>query len=164
MKLKRLYINERNGVAIFQIPKWNDDECFPSYPYNIGDSDKLKLINLVYAVGNPGNHGNNIRPGVVSALRVPFDEGYIKKENFFAVSNNLFDGDSGTPIIAVMDGDYEVVGFSDFVVECEEKGGVIIPGWGSVIRVNVFRDTILNKCGSCSDDLKKLFQLPPAAK
>lgn len=126
--LKAMYRNKDDDIALFELPVDVDP---PSYPYKVGNSDDLELGNYIYVVGNPMNLGVNVREGIVSALQAPDQISYInaKGENAFMVSNGLVPGDSGTPVIAIRDGNFELVGLSQgtFV-------GNTRLGW--VIRIN----------------------------
>lgn len=129
--LKAMYRNKGDDIALFELPA---GVVPPSYPYEVGNSDDLQLGNYVYVVGNPMNLGVNVREGIVSALVAPEQISHIdaKGENAFMVSNGLVPGDSGTPVIAIRDGKFELVGLSQgtFV-------GNTRLGW--VIRINAIR-------------------------
>lgn len=132
--LKVMYRNKDDDIALFGLPSGVSP---PSYPYDVGDSDDLKVGNYVYVVGNPMNLGVNVREGIVSALQAPEQVANIeaKGENAFMVSNGLVPGDSGTPVIAIRDGKFELVGLSQgtFV-------GNTRLGW--VIRINAIRSLL----------------------
>ncbi len=129
--LRNMYRNKDDDIALFELPA---DVTPPSYPYTVGNSDDLKVGNYVYVVGNPMNLGVNVREGIVSALVAPDQISFIdaKGENAFMVSNGLVPGDSGTPVIAIRDGKFELVGLSQgtFV-------GNTRLGW--VIRINAIQ-------------------------
>ena len=129
--LKVMYRNKDDDIALFELPLGVSP---PSYPYEVGDSDDLRMGNYVYVVGNPMNLGINVREGIVSALIAPDQISHIdaKGENAFMVSNGLVSGDSGTPVIAIRDGRFELVGLSQgtFI-------GNTRLGW--VIRINAIR-------------------------
>ncbi len=129
--LKVMYRNKDDDIALFELPLGVSP---PSYPYEVGDSDDLRVGNYIYVVGNPMNLGINVREGIVSALIAPDQISRIdaKGKNAFMVSNGLVPGDSGTPVIAIRDGRFELVGLSQgtFV-------GNTRLGW--VIRINAIR-------------------------
>ncbi|MEE9256797.1 MAG: serine protease [bacterium] len=132
--LNLLYTNHSADVVLFELPP---EVRPPSYPYSLGDSDDLKVGNFIYVIGNPMNLGVNVREGIVSALTAPRQVSSIdaKGENAFMVSNGLIPGDSGTPVLAIRDGRYELVGLSQgtFI-------GNTRLGW--VIRINVIRNLL----------------------
>ena len=129
--LKAVYRDQPNDIALFELPEGVRP---PSFPYALGNSDDLRVGNYIYVVGNPMNLGVNVREGIVSALHAPKEISHVdaKGENAFMVSNGLVPGDSGTPVIAIRDGRYELVGLSQgtFV-------GNTRLGW--VIRINAIR-------------------------
>jgi len=126
--LERLVVDKKIDVALFRLP---EGLHLISFPYQIGNSDDLEVGNFVYLIGNPMNFGINVREGIVSSLKAPNVVREVDSiaENAFMVSNGLNPGDSGTPVIAIRDGQYELVGLS--------QGSFIRSqrlGW--VIRIN----------------------------
>lgn len=126
--LERLVVDKDVDVALFRIPA---EIRLRSFPYRIGNSDDLQVGNFVYLIGNPMNFGINVREGIVSSLRAPQAVSQVHSiaENAFMVSNGLNPGDSGAPVIAIRDGDYELVGLSQGSFTSSQR-----LGW--VIRVN----------------------------
>ncbi|MBI2881512.1 MAG: serine protease [Candidatus Tectomicrobia bacterium] len=126
--LERLVVDKNVDVALFRIPA---EIHLRSFPYRIGNSDDLQVGNFVYLIGNPMNFGINVREGIVSSLRAPQAVSQVNSvaENAFMVSNGLNPGDSGAPVIAIRDGDYELVGLSQGSFTSSQR-----LGW--VIRVN----------------------------
>ena len=127
-------------VALFRLPP---GLTLKSFPYRIGNSDDLEVGNYIYLVGNPMNFGINVREGIVSSLKAPrvVTEVDSIAANAFMVSNGLNPGDSGTPVIAIRDGEYELVGLS--------QGSFIRSqrlGW--VIRINTVLRRIKTSLGS----------------
>lgn len=129
--LKAVLQSHEDDVALFEIPFGVNP---PSFPYSLGNSDDLRVGNYIYVIGNPLNLGVNVREGIVSALRAPREISKVeaKGENAFMVSNGLSPGDSGTPVIAIRDGRFEMVGLSQGTF----LGGGRL-GW--VIRINAIR-------------------------
>ncbi|MFQ5691464.1 MAG: trypsin-like peptidase domain-containing protein, partial [Nitrospinota bacterium] len=109
--LERLVADKHVDVALFRIPQGLE---LKSFPYRIGNSDDLQVGNFVYLIGNPMNFGINVREGIVSSLKAPGVISNVNSiaENAFMVSNGLNPGDSGTPVVAIRDGRYELVGLS----------------------------------------------------
>jgi serine protease Do len=129
--LKAVYRDRPNDIALFELPKGVRP---PSFPYALGNSDDLRVGNYIYVVGNPMNLGVNVREGIVSALRAPQEISHVdaKGENAFMVSNGLVPGDSGTPVIAIRDDRFELVGLSQGTFVGNNR-----LGW--VIRINAIR-------------------------
>lgn len=109
----------------------------PSFPYQIGNSDDLQVGNFVYVIGNPLSVGINVREGIVSAEKAPLETVSVgvNPMHGFMVSNGLMSGDSGSPIIAIRDGKFELVGISQGTVSSNTR-----LSWG--IRINVIRDLL----------------------
>ena len=127
-ELEPLVIDKAMDVALFRLP---EGLSLKSFPYRIGNSDDLQVGNFIYTVGNPMNFGINVREGIVSSLKAPpvISQLNAIAENAFMVSNGLNPGDSGTPVIAIRDGEYELVGLSQGTFHASQR-----LGW--VIRIN----------------------------
>jgi len=132
--MRVLHKNQADDIALFELPAGVQP---PSFPHPLGNSDDLQVGNFIYVVGNPMNLGVNVREGIVSALRAPREISRIgaKGENAFMVSNGLLPGDSGTPVIGIRDGQFELVGISQGTILQNNR-----LGW--VIRINVIRDSL----------------------
>jgi S1-C subfamily serine protease len=109
--LEEITKGKEDDIAIFKIP---DGLGLTSFPYQIGNSDDLQVGNFLYVIGNPLNYGINVREGIVSSMTAPEAIAAIlpRFENAFMISNGVNPGDSGTPVIAIRDGRYELVGLS----------------------------------------------------
>ncbi len=127
-ELERLVVDNDMDVALFRLP---EGLSLKSFPYRMGNSDDLQVGNFVYLVGNPMNIGINVREGIVSSLKAPAIVSRLNAvaENAFMVSNGLNPGDSGTPVIAIRDGVYELVGLSQGTFQTSQR-----LGWA--IRIN----------------------------
>ncbi|OGZ30050.1 MAG: hypothetical protein A2931_03950 [Candidatus Niyogibacteria bacterium RIFCSPLOWO2_01_FULL_45_48] len=146
--LTMIYTSKEDDIAVLKLP---DGVSVPNFPYEIGNSDDLEVGNFVYIVGNPLNLGIIIRPGLVSATEAPKETEEVdgKSKNFFVLSGGIYTGDSGTPIVAVRDGRFELVGISEGVFSNASQ-------LGFAIRINVVRK-IIGECKACPDDLKNIF-------
>ncbi|MFQ5842442.1 MAG: trypsin-like peptidase domain-containing protein [Thermodesulfobacteriota bacterium] len=111
VRLEGVVKGKEDDIAIFKVP---DGLQLNSFPYEIGNSDELQVGDFIYVVGNPMNYGINVREGIVSAMVAPEAIAAIlpRFENAFMISNGVNPGDSGTPVIAIRDGKYELVGLS----------------------------------------------------
>ncbi len=111
IKLEQVVKGKEDDIAIFKVP-----DCFQlnSFPYEIGNSDELQVGHFIYVIGNPMNYGINVREGIVSSMMAPEAIAAIlpRYENAFMISNGVNPGDSGTPVVAIRDGQYELVGLS----------------------------------------------------
>ena len=111
ISLEEVVKGKEDDIAIFTIP---DGLQLNSFPYEIGNSDELQVGHFIYVVGNPMNYGINVREGIVSSMIAPEAIAAVlpRFENAFMISNGVNPGDSGTPVIAIRDGKYELVGLS----------------------------------------------------
>ena len=111
IELEEVVKGKEDDIAIFKVPDGLHLNCFP---YKIGNSDELEVGNFIYVIGNPMNYGINVREGIVSSMMAPEAIAAIlpRFENAFMISNGVNPGDSGTPVIAIRDGRYELVGLS----------------------------------------------------
>ncbi len=111
IELEEVVKGKDDDIAIFKVPDGLD---LNSFPYGIGNSDDLQVGNFLYVIGNPMNYGINVREGIVSSMIAPEAIAAIlpRYENAFMISNGVNPGDSGTPVIAIRDGQYELVGLS----------------------------------------------------
>ena len=111
IRLEELSKGKEDDIAIFKVP---DGLKLDSFPYKIGNSDDLQVGHFIYVIGNPMNYGINVREGIVSSMMAPEAISAVlpRFENAFMISNGVNPGDSGTPVIAIRDGQYELVGLS----------------------------------------------------
>lgn len=146
--LTAVYLKKEDDLAIFKLP---DGISVSPFPYEIGNSDDLEIGNAVYLVGNPLGVGINVRPGMVSATEAPKETEGVdgKSKNFFVLSGGLYKGDSGSPIIAIRDGKFELVGIAEGVFSGSSQ-------LGFAIRINVVKK-VIGDCKECPDDLKNIF-------
>jgi len=137
--LTPLVISSADDVAVMRIPRGK--EKIKVFPYGLGDSDDLRIGNMVYVVGRPMNQEVNIREGIVSGLKgnALSRKIYENPDNLFMFSSGLAPGDSGAPIIAIRDGAYEIVGIAQGMISAEPQFG-----WG--IRINVVKELIRTGC------------------
>lgn len=150
--LNLLYVVHEKDIALYELPP---GLTLPSFPYEIGDSDELKEGNFVYIVGHPLGSGINIRDGIVSALRWQGGEISIlgaEKDDFFMLNVGVAPGDSGTLILAVRDGQYELIGVASAAI-------ISLNQLGFAVRINVVRD-VIEACVICPEELKRLFDVP----
>jgi hypothetical protein len=109
LELEAVLKDKENDIAIFKAP---DGYQLNSLPCKLGNSDELEKGNFLYVIGVPGNSGINVREGIYSTKTVPefLKQQGFKTENAFMASCGFNPGDSGTMIIAIRDGQYELAG------------------------------------------------------
>ena len=149
VKMKAIYMDHKNDIALFELPK---DVAVSSFPYPFGNSDDLRLGNFTYVVGFPRGLIVNAREGIVSALSAPEEVASIEAvaKNAFMISNGLNPGDSGTPVLAIRDGEYEFVGLAQGTIFGNQR-----LSWP--IRINAIRDLLL-KDPKVPEDFKKFLK------
>lgn len=108
--LRLLAADETEDVALLGLP---EGTTRPSFPYAVGDSDRLGLGDFVALIERDPVAGTLYRPGAVAALRGPAAITSIARtEGAFLVSFGLTTGESGAPIVATRGGHYELVGLA----------------------------------------------------
>jgi serine protease Do len=111
-------------VALIKV----EGENFPVLP--LGDSDKLRVGDIVMAIGNPFGLTETVTVGVVSAVKRTV--GIAAYESFIQTDAAINPGNSGGPLINV---DGRVVGINTAIVS--ESGGYM--GIGFAIPINMAR-------------------------
>jgi len=91
IQAKLIGADEKSDIAVIKISKTN-------LPYvKFGDSDKLKIGDIVFALGNPFGIGESVTQGIVSALNKSV--GINKYENFIQTDASINMGNSGGALI-----------------------------------------------------------------
>ena len=125
--------DQRTDVAVLKI----DAENLPSL--EMADSDKLRVGDIVFAVGNPLGVGLTVTMGIVSAtgrsdLHLLGREGY---ENFIQTDASINPGNSGGPLVDAVG---RLVGINTAIIS--RTGGNI--GIGFAIPITLARNVLLN--------------------
>ena len=128
--LEPLARSSQADVAVFRLPA---GENLPSLPYPPGDDTALQMGDAVAILGKDPVAGPLFRPGVVAALRSPLGEtsdaiiaASIRSRSAsiegalgpggpppaFLISLGLLSGESGSPILAMRRGGYQLVGLA----------------------------------------------------
>lgn len=133
--VERLYRDPVNDIAILKI------SASSLKPIAMGDSSKIKVGQLVVAVGTPlGEFRGSVTKGIVSGLGrgitagSPF-EGYVEKlDNVIQTDAAINPGNSGGPLV---DSSGQVIGVNTAVVSGAENIGFAIP-------INVVKEALDN--------------------
>lgn len=164
----------KTDVAVLKIEGEDEDTVFPSLM--LADSNRLRVGDVVFAVGNPLGVGLTVTQGIVSAKnrtnlgilgRQADFQGY---EDFIQTDASINPGNSGG---ALVDAVGRVVGINTAIIS--RTGGNI--GIGFAIPINLARDVMesLIESGSVrrgflgvrisdlESDLAEAFQLPSAS-
>ena len=105
-----------------------------------GDSDKLKIGDKIFIVGNSNLEGINVKNGIVSkfkteirVLGIGFDK--ERNENTIIVSAPVNGGDSGGPVFALMNKTPYLIGL------CYSK--TTMQGYNLILNSNFIQDSLL---------------------
>lgn len=137
-QVEKIYRDPLNDLAILKISPISQAAL---KPLKIGDSSKLKLGQLVIAIGTPlGEFTNTVTSGIISGLGrgitagSPF-EGYVEKlDNVIQTDAAISPGNSGGPLL---NSKGEVIGVNAAIAQQGQNIGFSIP-------VNVVSDLINN--------------------
>jgi S1-C subfamily serine protease len=112
--VKVIYRDKEMDFAVLEAEKG----VTPPY-YSLGNSEDFRIVNQVIVPSN-FQTGLNIRLGYITQLEFvrygPSGEVAEKNRNIFGVSAVVSEGDSGSPILLVRDGQIELGGLVSFIV------------------------------------------------
>lgn len=133
--VEKIYRDSLNDLAILKIKAVN------LKPVKLGDSSKLKLGQLVVAIGTPlGEFTNTVTSGIISGLGrgitagSPFEGSVEKLDNVIQTDAAISPGNSGGPLL---NSKGEVIGVNAAIAQEGQNIGFAIP-------VNVVSDLINN--------------------
>lgn len=92
------------------------------YPLEFGDSDKIKVGDLVLAIGNPFGYSHTVTSGIISAKGRVLGTGPY--DNFLQTDASIQPGNSGGPLIDIRG---RVIGVNTAIVEVAQGIGFAIP-------------------------------------
>lgn len=118
------------------------DLVLPVFPYKIGDSDKLKIANFLYIFGNPNILGIDLGTGNVSKTYSPVAIIGENKNDYFSIKYGLNFGDSGGPVIAILDGNFELVGINQAKIDNEDQA---VQMMGIAVKINPHMNFIVKE-------------------
>jgi len=117
--LTELYRNKEKDFSLFEIkenvnPDGTVRAGILNFPFEIGESDELKIGHFIYLNGKPKINSEVARPGFVTSLVSASPDGALlevkKNDNEFGISQSTDQGDSGSSIVVFRDGRPELVG------------------------------------------------------
>ena len=120
-KAKIVGIDKKTDVAVIEI----NTEGIPNIRNRVaklGDSDKLRVGQLVIAIGNPLGLERTVTVGVISALRRSI--GVTQYESFIQTDAAINPGNSGGPLVNT---DGEVIGINTAIIANAQGLGFAIP-------------------------------------
>lgn len=117
INLEKIAFLPEYDLALF---KMEQSLTIPFKPMKLGRSSDLKLGNLIFVLGSPRSIGLYIRSGIISALEYHFDQEVMKDipgsnlipRGSIGISIPVVGGDSGSPVVALRDGELELVGIA----------------------------------------------------
>lgn len=110
--LNKIIDDQELDFALLHLPKENIPKNinFNFFPYAIGKKSELDQGNKLYLIGNAFNHGTNLRGGIVSMKNAPISIRPKNHKKYFTMSIPASPGDSGGLILALRDGNIELMG------------------------------------------------------
>ncbi len=129
---KKVAANKTLDVAILELEDSND--YFKKFPYKIGNSDDLRPGDFVWIAGNPLGLEDYVLKGNVSKTSYP------SEKDLFMIGCDVQPGYSGGIVVAIRDGEYELVGLimATLVrrVNDQEPMPDALGGYGIAIKIN----------------------------
>lgn len=145
--VEKIYRDPLNDLAILKI---TPSSTVPLKPLTMGDSNNLKLGQLVVAIGTPlGEFTNTVTQGIISGLGRGITagsplEGYVERlDNVIQTDAAINPGNSGGPLL---NSKGEVIGVNAAIAESGQNIGFALP-------VNIVKNLIetFNKNGGSFD-------------
>ncbi|KKT16167.1 MAG: hypothetical protein UV98_C0037G0008 [Parcubacteria group bacterium GW2011_GWB1_43_6] len=129
--LTELYRNKEKDFSLFEIkenvnPDGTVRAGILNFPFEIGESDELKIGHFIYLNGKPKINSEVARPGFVTSLVTAVQVSALevkKDDNEFGISQSTDQGDSGSSIVVFRDGRPELVGiYLGWIGKTEDNG------------------------------------------
>jgi len=114
-------IDTKTDIAVVKIPT-KGVENFEKRLAKLGNSDELKVGQIVFAIGNPYGLERTVTMGVISALRRSI--GITQYENFIQTDAAINPGNSGGPLVNI---EGEVIGINTAIIAGAQGLGFAIP-------------------------------------
>ena len=141
VELQILARDPASDLAFFRLPPGSE---VPALPFPAGDSDRLRVGDFVYLLGRLEGTDLHVRPGIVSSAHPTARVAALPgAREAFMISAPLAHGDSGSPVVAVRSGRYEIVGIAQGKYETAREAG-----W--VVRINAVLSALRAALASAS--------------
>lgn len=127
VRAKLIGSDPKTDLALLQIPPVSD-----THPLDLGDSDALRVGDLVLAIGNPFGYAHTVTSGIISAKGRVIGTGPY--DNFLQTDAPIHPGNSGGPLLDVRG---RVIGINT-AVSAEGQG------IGFAMPINMAKDVIRN--------------------
>lgn len=133
IEAKRVASDSTLDVALLEV----EDGGFKKFPYKIGNSKDLRPGDFVYIAGNPQGIEDYVLNGNVSKVNYPYNP------DWFMIGCDVQGGYSGGAVIAIRDGEYELVGLVVATLVRRVEGDVdALGGYGIAIKINPIMDFV----------------------
>lgn len=129
IRAKKVASDPQLDIALLEV---EDSKDFVKFPYKIGNSNDLSPGDFVWVAGNPHGLVDYVLKGNVSKTVYPYDN------KLFMIGCSVEPGYSGGPVIAIRDGEYELVGVvvATLIRQNEQEEIDAIGGYGIAIKIN----------------------------
>jgi serine protease Do len=142
-KAKIIGKDQKMDLALLQIRDEHGQTPKDLTPIPLGDSDKVRIAETVFAVGNPFGLQHTVTAGIISAKNRTIGQGPF--DNFLQTDASINPGNSGGPLFSLKG---EVVGINTMIFSRTGQSG----GLGFAIPVNEAKNIL--------GDLKKYGHVP----
>jgi S1-C subfamily serine protease len=124
IEIELVHRDVESDLAFFRLP---EQAQAPALPFPSGESRRLRIGDFVYLLGRLEGTDLHVRSGIVSALSptARIAELAFARE-VFMISAPLSEGDSGSPVLAVRRGRYELVGLAQGKYATAREAGWVL--------------------------------------
>lgn len=168
--LEEVISNADLDVSLIKVKDSND---FKAFPYKLGNSDNLESADFVYIIGSPLGIKDYVLDGNVSKTYIekilvnPWQYQVIKNDKLFMIGCDVQPGYSGAPVIAIKDGEYELIGivratYTNRYWDAKSGSMVYDPlgGYGVAIKINPIMEWVDKYFKSLKKDKPEKNQRP----
>jgi serine protease Do len=127
---KVIGVDTKTDLALLQVKVRGDGKATPPPPMDLGDSDSLRVGDVVLAIGNPFGYGHTVTAGIISAKGRVIGAGPY--DDFLQTDAGIHPGNSGGPLL---DARGRVIGINTAV---SSEG----PGLGFAIPINLAKSIV----------------------
>jgi len=124
IEIEPVHRDPESDLAFFRLPEQVEALALP---FPSGESRRLRIGDFIYLLGRLEGTDLHVRSGIVSALsptariaELPF------AREVFMISAPLSEGDSGSPVLAVRRGRYELVGLAQGKYATARQAGWVL--------------------------------------
>lgn len=124
VEINLMHRDPKSDLAFFSLP---EEITAPALPFPTGESSHLRIGDFVYLLGRLEGTDLHVRSGIVSALSPTARVAELPiARDVFMISAPLSAGDSGSPVLAVRDGRYELVGIAQGKYATAREAGWVL--------------------------------------